>query len=382
VSERLSLFAVTAPGLESLTGRELAQLGLLPSGTEPGGVAFQGSLIDVARANLWLRTATRVLVRLGSFHARALGELERKSAKLPWRDWLAPGVPLAVRVTCRKSRLFHQRAVAERIVAAAGAPGATVAGAAPDDEEECPGQLVVVRVFRDECTVSLDSSGALLHRRGYRLQTAKAPLRETLAAGLLIASGWHPDEPLIDPFCGSGTIPIEAALLARRLPPGGRRDFAFQRWPSWDAARWPGLLQQANEIALARAPAPIVGADRDAGAIAAARANADRAGVADDVEFRHAALSALTPPAGLGHLVTNPPYGVRVGEAAALRDLYARLGQVARERLAGWHVSLLVPSTAPERATGLGFRPVLRTRNGGLAVRGVAATVDAVGSRD
>jgi putative N6-adenine-specific DNA methylase len=381
VSERLSLFAVTAPGLESLTGRELEQLGLPPSDTEPGGVAFQGSLIDVARANLWLRTATRVLVRLGSFHSRALGELERKSAELPWRDWLAPGVPLAVRVTCRKSRLFHQRAVAERILAASGAPGATVAGAAPDDEE-CPGQLVVVRVFRDECTVSLDSSGALLHRRGYRLQTGKAPLRETLAAGLLIASGWQPDEPLIDPFCGSGTIPIEAALLARRLAPGGRRDFAFQRWPRWDAALWRGLLQQANEIALARAPAPIIGADRDAGAIAAARANADRAGVAEDVEFHHAALSALAPPAGPGHLVTNPPYGVRVGEAGALRDLYARLGQVARQRLAGWRLALLLPAAPLERATGLGFRPFLHTRNGGLAVRGVAATVDAVGAKE
>jgi putative N6-adenine-specific DNA methylase len=375
VSELFQLFVVTAPGIESLTARELALLGLTPSGTEPGGVSFLGSMVDLARANLWLRTATRVLIRLGSFHARALGELERKCAALPWRDWLVPGAALAVRVTCRKSRLFHQRAVAERILAASGASGTPVTDAAPDDEDRL-GQLVVVRLFRDECMVSLDSSGALLHRRGYRLQTAKAPLRETLAAALLIASGWRPDEYLVDPFCGAGTIPIEAALLARRIPPGARRDFAFRHWPRWDDARWRTLITETEAAALSRAPAPIVGADRDAGAIAAARANADRAGVAGDIEFRVAALSALAPPAGRGHLVTNPPYGVRVGERRALRDLYARLGQVARARLAGSQLTLLVPSGTVEQATGLHFDTILRTRSGGLAVRGVTTRVD------
>jgi putative N6-adenine-specific DNA methylase len=373
-----SLFAVTAPGLEALTGRELEQLGLPPIGTEPGGVSFQGSLLDLARANLWLRTASRVLLRLGSFQARALGELERKSSTLPWGQWLPPGVPLVVRATSRKSRLYHQRAVAERIAAGSGAAGTAATGAAAG-EEEAPGQLVIVRLFRDECSVSLDSSGALLHRRGYRLQTAKAPLRETLAAALLIASGWPPKEPLLDPFCGSGTIPIEAALLARGLPPGARRDFAFRHWPSWDEALWRTLVAEAEAGALPRAPAPILGADRDAGAIAAARANAERAGVARDIEFRAAALSALAPPAGRGHLVTNPPFGVRIGDRKALRDLYARLGQVARARLSEWELTLLVPSTPLEHATGLQFDQVLRSRSGGLAVRGMHARVDPAG---
>jgi putative N6-adenine-specific DNA methylase len=207
------------------------------------------------------------------------------------------------------------------------------------------------------------------------LATAKAPLRETLAAGLLLASGWDPSEPLLDPFCGSGTIPIEAALLARRIAPGVDRDFAFRQWRSWDASAWSGLLAAARAQILPRAPAPIVGADRDAGAIVAARSNAERAGVAEDIEFRCAAISAIEPPPGHGALVSNPPYGVRVGEPGGLRDLYARLGLVAKERLGGWRLTLLLPSDPIERGTGLAFGELLRSRNGGLAVRAVSCAI-------
>jgi putative N6-adenine-specific DNA methylase len=188
VTTRLALYAVTAPGLESLTAAELRQLGIEAMGVEPGGVAFRGTLADVARANLWLRTPSRILLRLGTFHVRALGELERKAGQLPWREWLAADRPLTVRATCRKSRLFHQGAVAERVIAASGRRPAE-ATLAPDEKEGATAQLVVVRLLRDEATISLDSSGALLHRRGYRVETAKAPLRETLAAALLLASG-------------------------------------------------------------------------------------------------------------------------------------------------------------------------------------------------
>ena len=167
------LYAVSAPGIEALTANELLQLGLQPTEIEPGGVAFNGTLADLGRANLWLRTASRILLRLGSFHARALGELERKAAQLPWHEWLVPGTPANVRVTCRKSRLFHQRAVAERIITAAGGTG-EVAGAEENEEGRPEAQLVVVRLFRDTCTVSLDGSGELLHRRGYRLATRKS----------------------------------------------------------------------------------------------------------------------------------------------------------------------------------------------------------------
>jgi putative N6-adenine-specific DNA methylase len=371
----LACYAVTAPGLESITAAELTGLGITPSGIEPGGVSFTGSLMDLARANLWLRTASRVLLQLGTFHARALGELERKAALLPWTEWLAPGGALHVRASCRKSRLYHQKAVAERILAASGFRGEPGTG---DDDSDAPAlsQRIIVRLLRDECTVSLDTSGELLHRRGYRLATAKAPLRETLAAGLLLASGWRNDTPLLDPFCGAGTIPIEAALLARRLPPGLTRDFAFRRWPRWDDRTWPALLDAARAAALPRAPAPLLGSDRDAGAIAAARENAARAGVAADIEWRCLAVSAIEPPRGNGAVVSNPPYGVRIGERRPLKDLYGALGRVARERLAGWDLTLLLPREPLERALALRGEERFRSSNGGLPVRAVRFRVD------
>lgn len=381
-SGALRLYAVTAPGLEPLTRAELTDLGLPPTDSEPGGVSFEGSLDDLARANLWLRTASRVLARVSSFHVRALGELERKSATVPWSEWLAPGIPVHLRVSCRKSRLYHHKAVAERIGRAIVAAGGEIAGGtAPDEADEIDGtgsreaQLVVIRIFRDECTISFDSSGELLHRRGYRLASGKAPLRETLAAALLLAAGWDPATPLVDPFAGSGTIPIEGALLARRIPPGRRRSFAFQRWPGWRPERWQALLEAADRTALPQAPAPILGADRDAGAIEAAGANAARAGVANDVAWRRSALSSLSCPPGRGCLVTNPPYGVRVGEQGQLRDLYARVGQVARRDLRGWRISMLVPAAHLERETGLSWHELFRTRNGGLVVRAISANV-------
>lgn len=383
----LALYAVTAPGLEALTAAELAGLGLVPTGSETGGVSFEGSLLDVARTNLWLRTASRVLARVGSFHARALGELERKAATVPWQAWLPPGILVRLRVSCRKSRLYHQKAVAERIGRVLEARGWVVAGKGGVDEadgadEQDEGgvarpeaQLLVVRIFRDECTISLDSSGELLHRRGYRLASGKAPLRETLAAALLLASGWDGTTPLVDPFAGSGTIPIEGALLVRRIPPGRHRAFGFQQWPSWDPIRWQALLAAADSGSLARAPAPIIGADRDAGAVTAAGANATRAGVAEDLELRRSALSTLAVPPGPGALVSNPPYGVRLSEQKDLRDLYARLGQVARRLLPRWRITLLVPAARLEQHTGLSWREHFRSRNGGLDVRAVSAEV-------
>jgi putative N6-adenine-specific DNA methylase len=349
----LPLAAITSPGLEPVTRSELHRLGLSTGREETGLIPFTGSLDDLARANLELRTASRVVMRLGQFHARALGELERKIAQLPWDDWLAPDASITVRVTSRKSRLYHQKAVAERV---ATATGRTVAQSGEGEDAGQSAQLILVRLMRDECTVSLDSSGALLHRRGYRLEGGKAPLRETLAAALLITSGWDPATPLVDPFCGSGTIPIEAARMARRIPPGLGREFAFFRWKRWSPDRWTELCGMARDLVLDRA-------------IRAATANAERAGVRTDIEFRRQAVSSVEPPEGRGALISNPPYGHRIGELRELRDLYARLGQVARTRFAGWRMTLLVPAAPIEGATGLDFEPLLRTTSGGSEVR-------------
>lgn len=371
-SAPLELFASCAPGLEPLVAAELTALGVRDAQIEEGGVSFAGSHDVACRANLWLRTASRVIARLGAFRARALGELERRSAGLPWEMVLAPHRPVRLRVTTHKSRLYHTGAIAERIANAiathAGPQSAAMSAAADDDDADAAIQLIVVRLSHDRCTVSADTSGTLLHRRGYRLATARAPLRETLAAAMLMASGWDRHAPVVDPLCGSGTIIIEAALMARDMAPGLHRDFALRHWPSFDAAVW----TRAHDEALARVrPAavnPIIGSDRDAGAIAAAVSNAERAGVAADVSFARRALSAVTAPAAYGWLVTNPPYGVRIGERGALRDLYARLGQIAQRAFAGWTVALLSADRQLTTRTRLALEPRVRTRNGGIPV--------------
>ena len=400
-----AIFAVTAPGLEPVAAGELRALGVEDAVAEPGGVGFRGDATRLYAANLHLRTASRVVVRVAEFSARTFFELERHARKVPWEAYLSPAQPVRVRVTCRKSRLYHSDAVAERMLSAiahrVGAIGLGAVVHAGDEERELderrgersdagegegesPGerdaagaQLFTIRFLHDRCTVSADSSGALLHLRGYRQAVAKAPVRETLAAAVLLASGWRGDTPLVDPFCGSGTIAIEGALLARRLPPGLGRKFAFMEWPSFAKPTWDTLQEQASNTALSRSPMPIIASDRDAGAVAAAEGNAERAGVGGDVEVRRHALSAIEMPRGAGHLATNPPYGVRVGDTRDLKDLYAALGQVARAKARGWTVALLAADRMLAGRAGLPLRQVLRTTNGGIPVELLAGVVPA-----
>ena len=382
-----------------MAAAELAALGVPRQAMrlEPGGVAWRGDARSLYAANLRLRTASRVLVRVATFRATAFWELERRARPLAWERWLAAGSAVQVRATCRKSRLYHSDAVAQRVLEAmahrvSGVTGVAVAGDDAEGSEPRAGegdepgddgaQLVVARIARDEVTLSVDASGALLHRRGYRQAIARAPLRETIAAAMLLAVGWDGSTPLVDPFCGSGTIAIEGALLARRIAPGlARADrsggFAFLHWPELDARAWREEVEAARADVRPGAEVPIVGSDRDAGAITAAGENAARAGVAADVTFERRALSDAAPPdgAGAGLLVTNPPYGVRVGDQAAVRDLWARLGQVARERFGGWTAALLSPDPALDRQTRLSLTERFHTRNGGIPVRFVTGRV-------
>lgn len=376
------MFAAAAPGLEPLVARELSTLGVRPN-EDVGGVGFRAPLETVARANLWLRIASRVLVRVASFRAQAFHELERLARAIPWETYLSSGAAVRFRVTSKKSRLYHTGAIAQRFGEAIEhrlGTGVTVESAVGDEEAETTtsirAQLFVIRVFHDEFTVSVDSSGSLLHQRGYRRAVAKAPLRETLAASLLFAADWTGKVPLVDPFCGSGTIPIEAALLARRIAPGLHRPFAFQSWPSFDSKMWQRLLADAAEVRLPAAPTTIMGSDRDPGAIEAAIANAERAGVRGDIRFEVRAVSAIDDPTNAsGDIVTNPPYGVRVGEAARLRDLYARFGQVVRAKYPRWRLTMLSANERLERELRLPLEERLRTRNGGIAVRALTGTV-------
>jgi putative N6-adenine-specific DNA methylase len=380
-------FAIAAPGLEPIVARELAALSITPR-IEAGGVAWSGGPSSIAMANLWLRTASRVIVRVTEFKAKTFFELERQARRISWETYLRPGGPVTFRVTCRKSRLYHSDAVAQRLVAAVQhrlgvAPAVTPGDDAEEDDAELPStagggiptQLFIVRFFHDVCTVSADSSGDLLHRRGYRQAVAKAPLRETLGASMLVGSGWTGETALVDPMCGSGTIPIEAALLARRIPPGLNRPFAFFQWPEHDVARWNALVARATSQIASRSPVKIAGSDRDAGAVTAARANAERAGVASDVEFTVRAISEAERIADTGSLVTNPPYGMRTGDPNGVRNLYAQLGKVARGTFAGWSIALLSPEPRLDAQLGLDVVEAFRTTNGGIPVRLVTGQV-------
>jgi putative N6-adenine-specific DNA methylase len=375
-----TLFAVSAPGLEPFTQQEIDRLSAAGIQALAGGVSFQGTLRDIYRANLHLLTASRILVRLEPFYAAAFSELRKKAGRLPWEQFLAPGQPVAVKATCHKSKLYHSGAVAERVL---GAIEDRLGKSAPqregsDEAEDNPAQLIVVRLERDQCQISVDSSGELLHRRGYRLATAKAPLRETLAAGMLMASGWTVEAPLIDPFCGSGTIAIEAARMLKKIAPGRARNFAFMGWPDFDAALWQSLLEETDAHAAHSAPRAgrlILASDRDAGAIEAARDNAQRAGVSECIEFSHRAVSAIEPPNQPGWIVTNPPYGLRISQRSDLRDLYAQFGNVLRAKCPGWHVAMLAGGSELWRHVRLSFDAGIALTNGGVKVRLVRATV-------
>jgi putative N6-adenine-specific DNA methylase len=368
-----SFFAATAPGLKLVATQELLDLGLQTSQIDAqptaGGVSFTGTLNDLYRANLHLRSANRVLLRAGQFYAAAFSELRKKAARLDWQRWLRPGQPLALRVTCHKSRLYHSGAVAERVAGAISDRLGQIAPLQPFDQRNggpLP-QLILVRLEHDLCTISIDSSGAGLHMRGYRLATAKAPLRETLAAGLLLASGWDGSASLWDPFCGSGTIPIEAALLARRLAPGRLRRFAFMEWPGYQAGDWEQLLKQAQAQVLQVTP-QIWASDRDAGALQMAQANAQRAAVGELIQFSQAAVSAAQPPPAPGWLVSNPPYGKRVSSGKDLRDLYARLGDLLRDKCPAWQFAILCSDPRLLSVTRLPIQQRISTDNGGLPV--------------
>ena len=230
-------FAVVTPGLETVAATELQALGFTDAKVEDGGVAFTADDAGLVRANLTSRVASRIVVRLASFPATSFAELERKAKNVPWATAQAPDRPAAFRVTCRKSRLYHSDAVAERLAksVARAVPGVAVEANAADDDATVTAQQYVVRVFRDKVTISADASGTLLHRRGYRLATAKAPMRETLAAACLLALGYDGSAPLVDPMCGSGTIAIEGALIAAGIAPGHTRTFSCEAWPSLDA---------------------------------------------------------------------------------------------------------------------------------------------------
>ena len=362
MSARIDAFVVAVPGLETLLLDEVQRLGVRPARAVRGGVECNITWPQLWAINLRSRVATRVLVRVAKFRADGFHSLQVGLRAVDWAAWLpaadGPAAGVAVAATCDKeSKLYHSGAVEERVAEVLGRP--------------LGDQAVQVRVQRDLVTVSVDASGAPLHHRGWRGPAGKAPMRESLAAALVLASGWNMKSPLVDPFCGSGTIAIEGALIARRMAPGRHRSFAFEHWPSFEQPAWERLLRGADGDVVEKCP-PIICSDRDAGAVAASIENAGRAGVGGNIEVVQRTVSDLVLPPRAGWLVSNPPYGHRVGGQGGgdrdLRNLYDRFGAVLRERGAGWHVALLAAHDTPVARMQLPLRPTLATTNGGIDV--------------
>ncbi len=362
--------ATCPPGLAPLLADELRGLGALAVEAEAQSVTFRGHRRVTHRVHLESGLASHVLVRVGQVEVGRLADLRARVAELPWESFLRAGKRRRARVQARSSRLFHSGAVEERVLEG-------IADRLADGRREPAAQGIPVRVniVGSRVELLLDTTPEPLHRRAYRLETAKAPLREDLALALSIASSWDPDTPLLDPFCGAGTVAIEAARRARRIAPGKHRKPSLARTalfhrPTWDEAR-----EKAEERERP-APAPILAVDRDEGATKATRGNAERAGVLDDLTVWTKTIEELDPTPLRGHsagaIVTNPPYGKRVGHTKALNHLHATLVRLAKGLGDDWRLGLILPRgrrPAPLR----GLRSVLATLHGGMPVRMLAS---------
>ena len=365
--------AVSPPGLE---GPLLDEVRGLPGAGNPvrrtGGVELEGGIEVGFRANLSLRIASRVLGRIGTVDARDRADLRRGLAEVPWERYLR-SEPAEIRAAAHRCRLRHSGLLVDEVRAA-------IAGRIEGrDGEAGPGPEVLVRGARDRFTVSVDASGELLHKRGYRQETSSAPLRETLAAGLLALCGWEPSQPLVDPMCGSGTIVLEAASIALGRAPGRDRSFALESWPCFDDAVAVRLREEARATEQSALPAPVLGLDRSGGAVGVSRRNAERAGLDEMVVIERcpiADLGTLPPgrlPEGPGLVILNPPYGKRAGSDRELVDFYREIGRMLRERFPGWQAAVLVPER--RLAEALRLDPIAEhpLRNGGIRVRLVRA---------
>ncbi|MFO6465535.1 class I SAM-dependent RNA methyltransferase [Jannaschia sp. KMU-145] len=360
--DRFEIFLMSPPGLESALAAEVAEAGFDAPMTVPGGVTMEGGWPEIWRANLVLRGAGRVLARIGSFRAFHLAQLDKRARKFPWGEVLRADVPVRVEVaTNRKSKIYHAGAAQQRIeTAIAEELGAPIAADAP--------VTVKARIDDNLVVLSVDTSGEGLHKRGHKQAVGKAPMRETMAALLLRECGFTGTEPVLDPMCGSGTFVIEAAEIAAGLHPGRARSFAFEHLATFDANTWAVMSAPVSGIA------PVSrfhGSDRDAGAFTAARANAERAGVADLVSFEKRAVSEIAPPDGPpGLVIVNPPYGRRVGDRKPLYGLHGALGAALMDRFAGWRVGIVTTEASLAQATGLPLLPAgPPIAHGGLRVR-------------
>lgn len=362
-------FASTQPGLEAALLAELRALKIKKPRQLTGGVEFQATYATLYEANLTLRTATRIWLRLDEFRARDTSELYRKCRRFDWERLLGSELCIDVRAHSQQSRMVHtgtivevvEQAISEHFSQDLQRPAPTFG----DDENA---QRLMVRIEGDRCEISLDSSGARLQQRGWRTQAGPAPLRENIAAGLLGLCGWQPHQPLLDPMCGSGTILIEAALLATHTAPNLERSFAFERWQNTDAARVAALRERLSSEFTSDDSAPLLGFDVDPSVLDAAHANARRAGVNARLNLTPAPLRDLTAPdTAPGWIITNPPYGERLQSGDALPTLLERW----QTELPHWSLGFIWPrdrAAEVQKLAGDRLSVVSTIFNGGISV--------------
>jgi 23S rRNA G2445 N2-methylase RlmL len=347
---RLDLVATSTFGLEAVVTRELEALGYSARSTQTGRVEFEGDAAAVARTNLHLRTADRVLVRVAGFDAPDFEALFETTYDLPWEEWIGPDDAFPVSGRSVRSTLSSvpavqrtvKKAIVERLMRAHGVSSLPETG---------PAVPVEIALLKDEATLLLDTSGSGLHKRGYRDLVGAAPLRETLAAALVDLSFWKRGKPLVDPFCGSGTIAIEAAMMGRRMAPGLGRTFAAEDWPWIEESVWAVAHEEARDQELPDLGEPVVASDIDENALSLARRHAERAGVAADIRFERRPFGELESALEYGCLVTNPPYGVRLEDDADVRRLYESMRGVFA-RLPTWSFFVLTPWRDFEQIVG------------------------------
>lgn len=339
-------------GLEAVLKREIYDLGYEITKVEDGRVTFEGDEEAVCRANIFLRTAERVMIQVGRFKATTFEELFQGIRNLPWEEYIPEDGKFWVKkASSINSKLFSPSDIQSI------AKKAMVERMKQKYHKEWfkeDGVSYPVRIFllKDEVTVALDTSGDSLHKRGYRTMTSKAPLTETLAASLIMLTPWRKDRILVDPFCGSGTFPIEAAMIAANIAPGMNRDFTAEEWTNLiDRKLWYECVKEAEDMIDTTVKVDIQGYDIDGDVIKAARENAKRAGVEHMIHFQQRAVADLSHPKKYGFIITNPPYGERLEDKADLPDLYTQIGQ-AYQRLDSWSMFLITSYTDTEKYIG------------------------------
>jgi putative N6-adenine-specific DNA methylase len=348
IGRRREYFAVTAPGFEKLCLNELRSLALdnLAASAGSGGVAFKGRLQDCYLANLNLRTANRILMRIETVNAINFSQLQKKLSDISWELFLRAEQVPQMHVTTRHCRLYHTEAISERLLKAIAARGKNIEFMAPDEDLPFAPQNIYVRGVDDRFSVSIDSSGENLYKRGIKKHTGSAPLRETAAAAALMLAGYTGSEPLVDPMCGTGTFALEAALMAKNIPPGWFRDFAFMGWPSYQHKRWEYLKRQSEKHVVNLTKPMIRASDADPSAFLRLEECIAKFNLLDAVSIDHRNFFDLLPTElsiQMGFVAINPPYGRRIGSKRESEQLFKAICSRLNQYYKGWRLVLIMP---------------------------------------